>query len=149
MDEVALILAYEQIYLEPVNLTPRLSAAQLQPLSSEQRLTLLHESLLAAGLFPHNANLGQTRGIIAVAATNIATSYHPATFRRLPIHLVLADAAPEALQHALVTGWAAYGEVLVAHTPGTHRSIMYAPHVQHLAQTITNLLQEQEPAATA
>ena len=145
LDEVEAVLLYEQLYLESVGSTPRLSAAQLQPLSTEQRLALLHESLMTADLLPQNANLDQTRGIIAVAVTNHSTTYHPATFHPLPIHLILAADEPEVLQHALIDGWSRYGEVHIARTPGTHTNIMYAPQVEHLAQTIATLMQEPTP----
>ena len=85
---------------------------------------------------------------IQVAAANLqaAGGYQPTDFVRLPLQLFVAmDAEREAqATQAMIEGWARYGEVTVHEVPGTHSTMMYAPHVQVLAAQLQECLKAAE-----
>ena len=139
-DEVTMILRYERLYLEEFGATPSLTAAQLQPLTSNERLLALKQVLVTAGSLPPDTGVEQIRGIIAVAAANMATYYRPTDTHRLPIQLIMAaDSAHEESQ-TYIEQWRSYGDVVLHQNPGNHTSVIQAPHVQQLAQLIKKLL---------
>ena len=139
-DEVTMILRYERLYLEEFGATPSLTAAQLQPLTSNERLLALKQVLVTAGSLPPDTGTEQIRGIIAVAAANLATYYRPTDTHRLPIQLIMAaDSAHEESQ-TYIEQWRSYGDVVLHQNPGNHTSVIQAPHVQQLAQLIKKLL---------
>jgi thioesterase domain-containing protein/acyl carrier protein len=141
VDNVEIVLLYERLLLEEVGAQPSLSTAQLQPLTSDERLLLLKQSLESAGALPPQRSLDELRGFLSVAMANVATTYHPTTVAPLPIHLVLAEAETEDTQRTLIDGWAAYGEVTVLRSPGTHTTMLYPPHVQQLASIVSAIVQ--------
>ena len=147
MDEVEIILLYERLFLEEYGLDPTLTKEQLAPLASEERLSVFKKSLSDAGVFPPNTPLDQIRGIINVASADGQAGgiYLPTEFNPLPIHLFVAtdDERDEAATQAMIDGWSKYGEVTVYEVPGTHKTMMYEPHVQVLAQKLKELLKSQ------
>jgi amino acid adenylation domain-containing protein len=144
MSEVELILWYERRFLAQLGLPPTLAAAQLTPLTTEERLRLFKRVLENSGYLPPNSPLAQIRGIIAVAAADQqAATYRPRAFVRLPLHLFLAHNEERSAEErqVMIAGWAKYGDVTVHELPGSHMTMLYPPHVQRLAHTLTAVLQ--------
>lgn len=149
LDEVAIILLYERLFLEEFGKAPTLTQEQLAPLASAERQRLFKQALESAGYLPPDSPIEQIRGIINVVAADLrATDYLPKRFVPLPIQLFVAmddERSAEATQ-ALIDGWRTYGAVTVHEIPGTHSTLMYAPHVQTLAQAMATVLQTTEKA---
>jgi thioesterase domain-containing protein/acyl carrier protein len=144
ISEVEAILLYERLYLEELGVAPSLTAEQLEPLTSDERLLALKRVFTTAGLLPGDAHLDQVRGIIRVAMANMLTVYLPTDVQRLPLRLILAADTRSEERHALTTAWSTYSEVEVQQTTGNHTSMLYPPHVQHVAQIITELVLQRE-----
>ncbi|PON12650.1 hypothetical protein C2W62_38495 [Candidatus Entotheonella serta] len=143
MDEVELMLLYEHLMREEGGLEPMLSETRLTPLSSEGRLQLFKQSLEEAGIYPRNSPLELIRGIINVAAADhAALDYVPTDFVSLPLHLFLAtEGCDKQAQQGMIAGWSCYGDVRVHEVPGSHTTMMYAPHVSVLAEELRACLQ--------
>ena len=143
-DEVERLLEYEQLFLEASGLKPTLTAEQLTPLSSEERVLLLKQTLEATGALPPNTPLAQMQGLLNVqVASGQAMDYLPTESIPLPIHLFMAmdeQRSPEETQQ-MIDGWSRYAEVTVHEVPGTHSTMLYEPQVSQLAKEIADCLQ--------
>ncbi|MBU6352055.1 MAG: non-ribosomal peptide synthetase, partial [Chloroflexi bacterium] len=141
MDEVEVILLYEDLMLQEIGARPVLTAEQLQPLSSEERLQLFKQNLVKAGLLPAGASTDFLRGLIAGAIANHRVEYSPARLEAAPIHLIAATEGAGATESDLAANWSEYGTVICHETPGGHLTMLYPPNVEKLAETIRTILQ--------
>jgi len=141
MEEVEAILLYESLMLQEVGGRPELTAEELRPLSSEERLQLFKQSLVKAGLLPAGASTDFLRALIAEAIANHRVEYSPARLEAAPIHLIVATEGAGADESELAANWSEYGTVICYETPGEHLTMLYPPNVQRLAETIRTILQ--------
>jgi thioesterase domain-containing protein len=142
MDEVEVILLYEDLMLQEIGARPVLTAEQLQPLSSEERLQLFKQNLVKAGLLPAGASTDFLRGLIAGALADHRAEYHPTRLEAAPIHLIAATEGAGATESDLAANWSEYGTVICHETPGGHLTMLYPPNVEKLAETIRTILQK-------
>jgi thioesterase domain-containing protein len=144
LDEVEKILEYEKLFLEESGLSPSLTAQQLTPLTSDERLMLFKQALETAGVLPLNTSLAQIQGMFNVqAASEQAMHYLPANYHPLPIHLFIATEQEQnsAKLQQMTDGWSRYGQVTVHEVSGTHSTMLYQPQVSVLAEKMTDCLQ--------
>ncbi|MFM7175082.1 MAG: amino acid adenylation domain-containing protein, partial [Caldilinea sp.] len=141
MDEVEAILLYESLMVQEVGGRPELTAEELRPLSSEERLQLFKQSAVKAGLMPAGASTDFLRALIAEAIANHRVEYSPARLEAAPIHLIAATEGAGADESELAANWSEYGTVICYETPGEHLTMLHPPNVQRLAETIRTILQ--------
>ncbi|MFM7584652.1 MAG: AMP-binding protein, partial [Caldilinea sp.] len=142
MDEVEAILLYESLMLQEVGGRPELTAEELRPLSSEERLQLFKQSAVKAGLMPAGASTDFLRALIAEAIANHRVEYSPARLEAAPIHLIAATERAGTDESELAANWSEYGTVICYETPGEHLTMLHPPNVQRLAETIRTILQK-------
>jgi thioesterase domain-containing protein len=142
MEEVEVILFYEDLMLQEIGARPVLTAEQLQPLSSEERLQLFKQSGVKAGLLPAGTSTDSLRGLLAVTRAGYRAEYHPNRLEAAPIHLIVATEGAETTQSELAANWSEYGTVIRHDAPGGHMTMLHPPNVQSLAETIRTILQK-------
>jgi thioesterase domain-containing protein/acyl carrier protein len=143
MDEVEVILLYEDLMLQEIGARPVLTAEQLQPLSSEERLQLFKQSGVKAGLLPAGASTDFLRGLIAGAIANHRVEYHPTRLEGAPIHLIAATDRVEEELPDLEADWSEYGTVIRHDAPGGHMTMLYPPNVEKLAEIMRKIVTAQ------
>ena len=143
MGEVERLLTYERIALEEYGLEPTLTEAQLTPLTSEERLFCLKESLESAGFLPADSPMERFRGTINVAAADQqALDYLPTDPAPLPIDLFVAteedDGLPRSaeMKQEMIESWSPLGGVTAHEVPGSHTTLLHQPHVAVLAERL-------------
>jgi thioesterase domain-containing protein len=125
--------------------------SQLPDAPGEQRLEALLELARQRGLLAHEVDLRWVRWLIdgyriAVAATQ---RYRPRPF---PGRLVLLRAADHSIDAEETLGWGALaqGGVDLHWVPGTHETLVHAPHVQALAERLRACIEAaQSPSSPA
>ncbi|MEE3650353.1 MULTISPECIES: non-ribosomal peptide synthetase [unclassified Brenneria] len=107
--------------------------SDLAALTQPQRLAVLHQRLIARGLLPVKAQVGDLANIFRVFATNIRTGFQPAALPTIASHLVLANDSDA----RRLAGWQALlPQLQHVYSAGNHIRLLKAPYVRLLADTL-------------
>ncbi|MGC4060738.1 MAG: amino acid adenylation domain-containing protein [Aquabacterium sp.] len=116
-----------------------LSRDTLREHTEDERITMLHQAMIKAGVIHARAPLDNVRGLCRVFIRNINTSYVPAAGIDVPLILGRASAEPDVDDIADDgKGWGALGPVQAELTlPGNHMTLLTQPHIDSMARLIS------------
>ena len=116
----------------------------LEGMTAEEQRGVLHQKLVAQGVFPHRSTAADLRGALRVLATALRSSYKPVRPYQGPMKLVLvddptlSDEANRCERQRLVESWQLWAPNLkYQHAPGNHMNILKAPNVEVIAKILS------------
>jgi yersiniabactin nonribosomal peptide synthetase len=146
----------ETLFLFARDIGLPVSAEALRPLTPDARLAHVRERAVSAGLLPGNAEEPYLRRLLGVYTAHLgaARRYTPRPYGGR-IHLVRAEHLLEELGAARHAGDPTWGwssltsEPMQLHVvPGDHFTLVRAPHVRQLAETLRRVIPSQSHLAT-
>jgi amino acid adenylation domain-containing protein len=125
------------------------SIESLAELPKDEQLAFMLEQAKSAGLVPAELDVSQARRFVALlrndlrATQNYGLHLYPGRITFFKASETLADTSPDPTM-----GWSdwASGGVEVHAVPGNHANLMYAPHVEVLAEKLTACLNQAQSA---
>ena len=119
-----------------------LGARDLQGLSPDRQLAVLHEHLSRAGAFSPRMPAQALEGVARVLQANLCTGYRPTQRFDGPLHLVSArEAADPAARDTRIAAWRLHAPALVhRELPGNHLTVLARPHVDELGAWLARTL---------
>nr|AXN93592.1 PuwA [Anabaena minutissima UTEX B 1613] len=147
LDDAMWLMQVAKVMERLFNTTLQLDYETLQPLSAENQLDYLLEQLKIAQILPTDASKTQLRSFVQVYKTHTQafSNYFPSLVHNTAITLFRASEVHEEEQaiaeyvnrlQDLTLGWNNFSDepVDIHVVPGTHLTMMQAPHVQVLAE---------------
>ena len=122
----------------------KLTTAELEGLSEDERIDHLIERVQMAGIFAKDDDPQQIRALLRVLKMNLQMRYQPST--KSGVHAVHFHASTVSKVHPTslddTYGWCAhFTQPMECYAvPGTHFSILEEPHVQSLASQLQTQL---------
>jgi thioesterase domain-containing protein len=146
LDDVALLLGFAQ----DLGISPdqfQVDAAEFNLLAQDEKLACLWEQAQLANLLTPDIELAQVRNLLRVFEANVrARDAYAGSGYDGDITLFKASAGAEDSEPESSKGWAQWTgrEIEVLPTPGSHYTLLRRPHVEILAERLSERLRQME-----